>query len=177
MTAATEYAKALFELSGEEKKLDAVMLDVSSLVTLLSENPEYTRLLDTPAIPKEERIELIDEAFATFDIHLVNLIKILSEHHASHLLPKILREYSDLYDEARDIVRAEVISAYPLSDTQLSRLENKLSAKCKKSVKLTAKTDKNLLGGVKIRYLGTQIDATVRARLDAAERHLKGLVI
>ena len=33
-------------------------------VKMLKENPDYIRIIDTPAIAKEEKLALIDEAFA-----------------------------------------------------------------------------------------------------------------
>ena len=177
MTAATEYARALFELSEELSTTECVMRDFTSLAALIRDNPSYTKLLDTPAVPKEERIALINEALGSFDTHLLNLTKILAEHHKTHLLPKIFDEYSSLYDSANGIVRAEVISAVPLSEEQLLRLTNKLSERCKSTVKLTAKVEPELLGGLKLRYLGIQLDGTVKSRLEAAEKRLKDLVI
>ncbi|MBO5906647.1 MAG: ATP synthase F1 subunit delta [Clostridia bacterium] len=177
MTAAKEYATALYELSDECGLTEAVMEDVVLARTLFSENPEYSKLLDTPAVPKEERIALIDEALGELDKNLLSLIKILAEHHATRTFPKVADEYSRIYDTAHGIMRAEIISARPLTDAQLSSLTDRLSKKCGKTVKLTAKVDKSLLGGAKLRYLGIQLDGTVKSRLEAAERKIKELVI
>ena len=177
MTAAKEYAKALYELSDECGSADAVMNEAMLVCSLLSENPEYAKLLDTPAVPKQERIALINEALGTLDKNLLSLIKILSEHHAAHTFPRVAREYSAIYDEAHGIVRAEIISARPLTEEQLSRLTKRLEEKSGKTVKLTATVDEGTLGGAKLRYLGMQLDATVKSRLEAARRSIEGLVI
>lgn len=177
MTAAIEYARALYELSEEDLRTDAVLDDVQAVCALFRDNPEYPKLIDTPAVPKEERIALLDEALCGIDKNLLNLIKILAEHHSAHTFPDVAKEYSTIYDDAHGIIRAELISARPLSEEQLSRLAEKLSEKCNKTVKLTATVDESTLGGAKLRYLGIQLDGTVKSRLDAAERQIKSLVI
>ena len=177
MTEAKEYAKALYELSDELLSTEAVMSDVLLVDTLFSENPEYVKLLDTPAVPKDERIALINEALGGIDKNLLSLIKILAEHHATRTFQKISKEFSALYDETHGIVRAELISARPLTEAQLNRLCERLSNKCGKTVKLTSTLDESVLGGIKLRYLGVQLDGTVKSRLEAVGRSIKGLVI
>ena len=77
MNGAKEYAKALFLLTEEEGTTEAVLEELSAIAGIMKENPEYSRLLDTPALSKEERLSLIDEALSSFNLMLKNLIKIL----------------------------------------------------------------------------------------------------
>ena len=93
MTGAYEYARALFMISEEEHCSDKMRDDVEILRDSFLKNPDYARLIDTPALPKEKRLELIDEAFSSLNPSLVNLIKILSEMRLSYLLPKLAEEY------------------------------------------------------------------------------------
>ena len=177
MTGAREYGKALFEITEELRKSDAVLADVEIARRLFVDNPEYARLLDTPAIPKEERVELISKSMASLDGHLTNLIKILSERRSCYLFPKVAEEYSAFYDDSRGIVRAEVISAVALTEEQKARLVSRLRDKLGKTVKLTCSVDPSLLGGMKLRYSGIQLYGSVRTRLDTFEDSLKAIVI
>ena len=58
MTDIKEYSSALFLLAKEEGKLEAISDELLALKDLLLENPEYTKLLDTPALKKEDRLAL-----------------------------------------------------------------------------------------------------------------------
>ena len=63
MTDMKEYASALFLLCKEEGNIDTVAKELVTLKEVLKENPEYTKLLDTPAMKKEERLALAEAAF------------------------------------------------------------------------------------------------------------------
>ena len=177
MTGALEYGKALFEITEELHKSDAVLAEVKLVSELFSANPDYSKLLDTPAVPKDERIALISEAFGSLDSHLTNLIKILSEKRITHLFGRVAEEYLALYDLSRGIVRAEAISAVALTEGQKAKLISKLEAALSKTVKLTCKVDPTILGGMKIRYSGIQLDGSVKTRLDSFEESIKNIVI
>ena len=50
MTDAKEYGKALFLLTEEEQVTDMVLKDIKIAKDALLQNPEYEKLLDTPAL-------------------------------------------------------------------------------------------------------------------------------
>ena len=100
MTDAREYGRALFELAEESANTEKIFCDICLLKEAFANNPEYKNLLDTPALSKEEKLSLIDEAFAGIDVYALNLIKILCECHSVHIFGEIAQAFADLYDEA-----------------------------------------------------------------------------
>lgn len=177
MTGAKEYAKALFLLTEEENTTESALGELSALADIMSDSPEYSRLLDTPALPKEERLSLIDEALSSFDERLLSLIKILAEARLTRIVPELCREYYALYREARGILDAEAITAIPMSASQLEAMKQKLEAETGKKVILKNTVDKSTLGGVMLRYEGVQLDGSVKTRLDKFEEALTETVI
>lgn len=177
MASSKQYGKALFEITEELGTTERVLADISAVAALFSSSPEYPKLLDTPAVAKEERVELVEQALGTLDENLVNLIKILSEQHSAHLLEKIAREYSALYDETRGIERAEAVSALPMSKEQMEKLTAKLEGMTGKKIKLKNTVDPSILGGLKVRFSGKQLDGSIKSRLDSFEESLRELVI
>ncbi len=175
--AANEYAKALFSLTEELGTTDKTLRDLRLVDTVLSENPSYIKLTDTPALSVPEKLTLLDEAFDSIDESLKNLIKILCERHSVHLFPALAKRFLSLYNESRGIIPAEVISATKLSDSAMAKLKEKLEVKTKKTVVLTNTVDESIIGGVKLRYDGIQLDGSLRARLDAIEKSLKSTIV
>ena len=171
------YSRALFELMLESGEAEAVMADCTALFALLSENGEYTRLLDSPVLPIAERLSMIDAAFGGMNENLVNLVKILAENRRAHLLPKILTGIEALYDEHMGIIRAEAVSAVALTEGQIAALGEKIRAITGKEAKLTLKVDRELLGGLILRFDGRQIDGSVKGRLDALSEKLRQATI
>jgi F-type H+-transporting ATPase subunit delta len=177
MIDAKAYGRALFLITEEENLSDKVLADVKTAEKSLRLNPEYVKLLDSPAIPKEERVALADKAFNSLNVNLLNLIKILIEKRDARYFNKVANEYYSLYDESRGILRVEAVTAIPLTDSQRDAMTKKLSSSLNKTVILSNTVDKTTLGGVKIRYSGVQLDGSVKTRLDKFESALMNSVI
>ena len=177
MTGAKEYAKALFLLTEEEKTTESALDELSFISELMKENPEYPRLLDTPALSKEERLSLIDEAFSSFGERILSLLKILAEARLAHIVPELKKEYYTLFCNARGILHAEAITAVPMSDSQLEAMTLRLEKETGKRVILKNTVDKATLGGVMLRYGGVQLDGSVKTRLNKFEKALTETVI
>ena len=177
MTGGTEYGKALFMLTEERGTTDAVLPDVKAAEKIFSDNRDYVKLLDTPALSKAEKLALCDSAFSSLDEDVKNLIKLLCERHSIHAFRDVAREFSKLYDESRGIERVEAITAIPMTDEQLAKLKDKLSSMTGKRIIIKNTINPEILGGVTLRYSGTQIDGSVKTRLDKFGKTLKNTVI
>jgi F-type H+-transporting ATPase subunit delta len=177
MTVVSEYGKALFMLAKEDGKIDAILQDVKAVKEILTKNKSYVKLLDTPALKKEEKLAMIDEAFRAVDESVVNLLKILSEKHSVYTFGSVCATYSALYDEEMGIEHVEAVSAVPMTDSQLKLLSEKLARITGKKIMIKNTVDKKILGGVMLRYAGVQIDGSVKSRLDAFAESLKNVVI
>jgi F-type H+-transporting ATPase subunit delta len=171
------YGNALFSLCEEISVTDSVLSDIDVLSELISQNPEYLKMLDSPAISKSERLELLSNTLATLEKPLVNMLSLLVEKRLVHVLPKIIAHFKREYELSRGIERVEVISAVLLTEKQLSRLKKKLEEITKKQIIISNTHDPSSLGGMKLRYMGRELDGTVKSKLDSFERRLSELVI
>ena len=171
------YGDALFMLTEELGETEKVLSDVGDLEEAIKRNPEYLKMLDSPALSREERLSLIDRAFSSLNRNLVNTAKLLAERRLSYTLPKVLAHYRTAYEASRGIERVEVISAVPLTASQLTRLKAKLEGITKKQIIINNTHDPSLLGGMKLRYMGVQLDGSVKSKLDSFEKSLSELVI
>lgn len=177
MIDAKEYGVALFMLAEEDNSVDRVGEDVELLLAVLNENPDYTRLLDTPALTKDERLAAIDSSLATVDERVKNLVKIMAEMRCAFLLSKALAGFNEERDRARGIERVEAVTAVPMSSEQIERLEKRLSEKLNKTVIVRNTVDGGILGGMKLRYMGVQLDGSIKTRLDGFAKSLGEIVI
>ena len=175
MTSGNEYGRALFMLCCEEGTVDTVMDEIGIVDKAFRDNPEYVKLLDTPAVSKEEKHSLIDEAFKDLSYCVVNVIKLLSDRRISRLFSAVFAEYGRLYDEMRGIEHVEAVTAITMSDAQKRRLTEKLEGITGKTVKLKYTVDPSILGGVMLRYSGTQLDGSVKTRLESFASGLKNI--
>ena len=175
MNGRNEYGNALFLLAKEENSVETVKEDLDAALVALGDNPDYIKLLDTPAVPKEEKLSLIDEAFSSLHYSVINLIKILCERRSAHTFKEICDTFSSLSDEYFGIERVEAVSAVALSKEQTEALKNKLSSLTGKTIVIRNTVKPEILGGVMLRYSGIQLDGSVRSRLDSFSESLKKL--
>ena len=177
MTDPKEYGKALFMLSEERGSTEAVKEDVECLIQVIGENPDYVKLLDTPALTKDERLSAIDESLGSINRDLLSFVKIFAEMHSVHALLPALRCYLDEYDLSRNIVRMEVISAISLTDGERDKLKRKLENETGSTVILTETVDPSILGGLIVRGMGKQEDGSLLTRLRDIARSITDTVV
>lgn len=177
MIAAAEYGKALFSLAKESRAEDAILETLKAVRDMLSNHPAYIKLLDTPAIPTDEKLGLIDKSFGECEQIVLNFIKILCEKHAVYQLHACVATYIQLYNEEKGICEATCISAMPLTDFQKNALCHKITTMTHKRVQLTEKVDSTLIGGMILLVDGKQLDGSVKTRLDNFRLALADIIV
>jgi F-type H+-transporting ATPase subunit delta len=93
--------------------------------------------------------------------------KLLIARHDAFRLDKIMSEFEKLWDKAFDIIKAEVSSVSPLS-TQTATLLEKYIKKTSgaREISMNFRIDKDILGGVVIKYGDKIFDAGLKSRLE-----------
>ncbi len=172
------YGDALFMLAEELSQTDEIRRDLEIISEVVRDNPKYLDLIDTPALPVSERLALVDSAFGGLNKNLVNLIKMLAEKRLTHSIKKISDHFMRRYDDANGIERVEVVTVIPLTDEQTNKLATKLKdITGKRQIIVRNTVDPTLIGGMKLRYSGIQLDGSIRTKLDSFEKSISALVI
>lgn len=175
---AKTYGSALYELAVEEQLSKQILDELAVLCTAMKENPDFVRLLTTPSIPKEERCNVLDTSFRNqIQPYLLNFLKILCENGYMRELQGCYEEYRSRYNADNGILEATAITAIPISDGLRQRLHDKLTAITGKTVDLTMRVDPACIGGIRLELDGTELDGTVRHRLDDMKRVLSNTVL
>lgn len=168
-----EYGTALYQLAREENQVEEIREGLALACQALGDAPEYVKLLQNPALPKEGRLELLDEAFRqAVPGYVLNFLKILCEKSALGILSGCQKAFLELYYEERNILPVTATSAQPLSEAQRRALTERLEKATGKSVLLTEQVDKALLGGMKVEYAGKELDGSVAGRMERLRRIL-----
>ena len=175
MIRASDYGRALFELARQEHREGEIGEEMAGVRAILEQQPAYARLLDSPALPREQRLSLVEEAFSSLNLYHLNFLKILCEKHAVKQYAACARVYGQLYDQAHGILRATAMTA--VAKGQQAALAKKLEAMTGKTVKLTNVVDARVLGGVTLRFAGVQLDGSLRARLEALRQSLAAATV
>jgi len=165
------YAQGLYALTQEEGLTEQIMTELSVLEQAV--DAQYLSLLSTPALSKEERCGLLDQAFRDkVHIYVLNFMKLLTEKGYIRHFSGCCLAFRQLYNEDRGILPVRVVSAAALTDSQMQRLTETLEKRTGKTVQLQCSVDTDVLGGIRLDYDGVRIDGTVKARLDEVRRLL-----
>ena len=176
--AANTYAQALYDLAKEEGLGKSVLEELSVLKGVFAENPEYSKLLSAPDLPKQERCGILDEAFrGKVHPYVLNFLKILTEKGYIRQFPACCDAYRGFYNEDNGILVVKAVSAVALKPEQVAKLTAKLEATTGKTIDLQCSIDPAVLGGLRLSYDGKQVDGTVKNRMDAIGKLLKNTVL
>jgi F-type H+-transporting ATPase subunit delta len=162
---ARRYARAIFELAREEGEVDAWAQRLVRVRDVLV-HPEARAMLTNPSIAAQRR----QEAAATLlgdraGPEGVNLAKLLVGAGRVADVDGIIEEYGRLADEEAGRVRATATTAVPLDGADAGRLVTALSDKLGREVRLDARVDPAILGGLVLQIGDRVIDASVATRL------------
>ena len=172
---AREYGEGLYALAVEEKTEEAWLGDLATLLAVFREQPDYLRLLGNMALPREERLALLDQTFrGRLHPYLLNFLKLLCERGVLGDFSGCEQTYRELYNEAHKVVEAVVTTGVALTDDQRSRLLKKLRDMTGERVNITEKVDPAVLGGVVLEMNGRRYDNSVATRLETMRRVISG---
>lgn len=166
------YAQALFELSLEEKNIQEVYDDVNQCRKIFDDNPELVYLLNSPVILHEEKQEVIDKVFGK-EGTVRDFICLVTDKNRITYFGKMTDAFNMHYNEYNNIVEMTVITSVPLKSETKARLLKKLEEKSGKTVKLKEEVDPSIMGGIILRMGNSQIDNSIKGKLDAVAKQLK----
>lgn len=174
---ANQYAKALLEVAqaeGGAAAAEAALDQISQFAALFRESRDLRTVLLSPVVEHENKMRVIARLCEAIRAGrpVRNFLNVVTKKRRLALLDEICARYQALLDEAEGIVRAEVRSALPVTDTQKTAIEEALTRATGGQVRCGYGTDPALVGGVTVRIGSAVFDGSVRGHLDAMRRRL-----
>lgn len=173
---AGRYAAALFELAEEHKNLDEVAADVAIIRSLLAESADLRRLVASPVLGRDAQgqalLAVLDKAGVSELTR--NFAGVVARNRRLFVIDSMCVGYLQLLASARGEITAEIMSAQPLTETQLASLEQELRSAMGSKVTLDTRVDASLLGGMIVKVGSRMIDSSLRTKLQRLELSLKG---
>ncbi|SCW50665.1 F-type H+-transporting ATPase subunit delta [Ruminococcaceae bacterium YRB3002] len=161
-----EYASALFDVAVSDDCLDEVYEGLKVIREVLEGSEEFVELLMSPAIPKEERVHIVEQSFGgNVCEDLVAFMCVLTEKSHVRDLWECFEVFDELYKEAARKSTAIIRSAVELSDDAKKRLVEKLQKISGHSVEPVYRIDESLIGGVIVEMEGMRLDGSIRKKL------------
>lgn len=171
------YAEALFGAALEDGVLETVRKELEELNGIFSESPEFLTMLSSPALTPAEKGGVLESTFeGKVEPHLYNFLRILADKGRANAFPGIYEEFCSLSRDHDGIILVEATTAVAMTDGQKAKLSAKLAAQTGKKIELVNIVDPDVMGGMILRYEGSEIDGSVRERMSALRRRLHSTI-
>ena len=161
------YAKALMMVGNSNQCLDALKADMELLGASISENAMFRNVLDNPVIkPPQKRsvmAELLEKRVHPMTLNFINTI---IRNRREPLLADVARDFIDLYEKAKGIKRAHIISATGMNDRSKQQMLQQLKTLFEADIQMTDEANPDLIGGFILRVGDHQYDASLSSGLE-----------
>lgn len=171
------YAEALFELCKERENLDEVHSELLWLNEVIDTNSELIKFLNAPTVEHTEKKNILKNIFESqLSKTSFDFLCVVSDKKRIKYLQKIIESFNALYNDEKNILEVTAITTIPLSDNLREKLIKKLEDISKKTIVLTERIDKSIIGGIVLEYSNTQIQGSIRNRLDELRARINSVI-
>jgi F-type H+-transporting ATPase subunit delta len=172
---ARRYAKALFGLAVESKRVEPWAQSLEALREAVLGSPDLRDVLSNPVYSKEQRRAIVEKLAAALklDAEPASLLFLLGDRNRLGYLAAVVDTFSDLADAHLGRLRAKVTSAVKLDDQAAQAIADELSRKHGARILLDRAIDPAILGGVVAQVGSLVYDGSVRTQLEDLRKQLK----
>tara|TARA_B110000091_G_scaffold18444_1_gene17398 strand:- start:1193 stop:1735 length:543 start_codon:yes stop_codon:yes gene_type:complete len=172
---ATRYAKAIFGLAKEDKQLNLLERDLSSLSDALKISEDLRNLISSPIYSRSQQelaIIAISKKMNLTDL-MQNTLGLMSSKRRLYILPSLIDEVNSYIAEDKGEVTVSVTSADELSEVQSKKLVKTLKNAIGKEIKIKSTIDQTLIGGLIVKVGSKMIDSSIRSKLENLQNIMK----
>lgn len=162
------YAKALFSLGQEDGNFEQYGQELSDFERFFRDNADFRQVIGNPVFAVEDRRKVLQVVLdkSNFSGVVKNFLNLLLDKNRIGAIEAITAYYSRLTDEFSGIARAEIITARPLKNEALGKIERSLEGLTSKKIKPEVREDKDLIGGIVVKIGDLVLDGSVKAQLE-----------
>jgi len=162
LTVGARYAKSLIDLAEEQKSLEAVKNDMELFVRTLKANTQLQAVLRNPIIPHDKKIKILDAVFSKeVGPAAIGFFKIMINKSRGEVLYYTAQEFINQYNAKKNIVKALVTSATPLSDDNKAKITALIQKEIGGNIILQTKVDPSLIGGFVLTVGDRQVNTSI----------------
>ena len=161
------YGDALLEIAKEEKKVDLLLEEVTAVMEILKDNPEFSKLMNNPRISVDEKQTVMSNVFeGRISNELMGFFSMIVNKGRYDHIDEILTYFQDEVKKIKGIGVAYVTTPLELSDAQKKNVEKKLLETAGfKQMEMHYDIDSELVGGMRIRIGDRVVDSSIHTKI------------
>ncbi len=158
------YAEALFAVAKAQNSIDNWLENLSELSQVASAR-DFMELIDNPKFSPGDIISTLASFVSKPNKLLNNFLETLQENGRLIVIGDVFRLFEKMAEDEKNISRAVIQSAYPMSNSDKADLEQLLSKKYGRTILASVEVHPELIGGIKVLINDIVIDASVKSSL------------
>jgi F-type H+-transporting ATPase subunit delta len=166
------YSRSLFEVARELGKLDELRTQLAQFADALNENRQLAIFFFSPYFSTQEKQDALRRALVDPDPELANFLELLIENHRMPVIFRIRQQFEHLWEQENRMLPVEITSAIELDQATTEELGRTIGERAGRRVKLAARVDPDILGGIIVRVGNSILDASIRTRLEQLRRQV-----
>ncbi len=168
---ATRYAKSLIDLAEEQNLLEQIQADMVLFVQTLKANGLLNAVLRNPIVsPSKKTVILVDVFSGKVQPATLSFFKIMVDKMRSEILFETAKEFVEQYNQKKHIVKAVIVSAVPLSESNRLEAMEMVKQATAGEVILEEKVNPELIGGFILTVGDRQFDTSISSTLSKLKK-------
>ena len=173
------YGDALLEIAKEEKKVDLLLEEVTAVMAILKDNPEFSKLMNNPRISVDEKQTVMSNVFeGRISTELMGSFSMIVNKGRYDHIDEILTYFQDEVKKIKGIGVAYVTTPLELSDAQKKNVEKKLLETAGfKQMEMHYDIDSELVGGMRIRIGDRVVDSSIHTKIVKMQQDMMKVMV
>ena len=155
---ARRYAQAVMNLAMEKDLLEDVGRDLKKIASLFSISADLSNTFSDPTVSLAAKEKVLSSIYKKTTVGEIarKFVSVLLSKNRIDGIGEIAEAYQHLHDLRENRIRARVVVAAPLSDSDAKRIHDTLSRLSGKEIILKVEVDESILGGM-VAYVGSRV--------------------
>ena len=175
---ASRYAKALLRFAEDNKEEAWVYQEMLQLHRSFQHVNTLTATLLNPIFSNEKKVKLLTAASLSPECKEAStstrrFLQLVVENKRTEIMPFIATSFVHQYEQAKQITRAAVIVAQPITEATEERLRNIVAKRTAGVVNLDVRIDPSLRAGFILQYDDNRMDASLRGKIERLRHQLR----
>ena len=173
---ANRYARALADVVAGTGDYRAVARELGDFVAVYRESAELRDLFDTPAVPLEEKMKVLEVILARLGTSVTsgNFLRVTLNNYRMRVLEKTVQAFQRIANQRLGIVQVKVSSAETLHEAERRAVGTRFEEVTGKRVEVEFHQEAELLGGILAQIESTVYDGSIRGHLQRIRQRLMG---
>ena len=170
---ALRYAESLFDLAVEMNQIEAYVKDIDLIRTVFESDPSFVPFFSHVLIEDEAKCALLDKSFkGQVNDYVVNFLKLLVRKRRKRYVMEIIEAFKALTNEHFGNLEGILYANYDISVQEVKEVEDALSKKENKTIRLRVVNDPSLIGGIKVEINNRVFDGSIKNKVALLKKEL-----